>query len=105
MPHIFRAKGGDQASSFEWKKALLALAVLGAAVGGIFLFKSFLEGGFFGGTVRNCIASVLGNPPECSDCDDVSRLTTLNGRSLGPCRAILPAEGDMCHVDCNGKKY
>lgn len=34
------------------------------------------------GIVRNCIKSVLGNPPQCSDTLEVERETTCNGRDL-----------------------
>ena len=52
--------------------------------------KSDSGGGGYqaGGEVRNCIKSVLGNPPSCSDNDGKLKKTTLNGKSLGLCSAI-----------------
>jgi len=34
--------------------------------------------------VRNCIKSVLGNPPQCSDTSEERMSTYCNGRELGP---------------------
>jgi len=81
----------------------ILFTIIALIVGGRLFFKTFLEGG----TIRNCIGSVLGNPPECSDCEPVLRKTTLNGKSLGECTAI-PGTGsydDQCSLKCGNKIY
>lgn len=40
------------------------------------------------GGVRNCIKSVLGNPPSCSDNDGKLKRTTLNGKIVGECKGL-----------------
>jgi len=105
----FQPKSGGQVQSIRGRpvkgqnplvEAIRALLFIAFIIGIIFFVRQFLDGG----KVRNCIASVLGNPPECSDCDNVSRNTTMNGRSIGKC---IPThvEGDMCNLDCGGTKY
>lgn len=48
-------------------------------------FFSDESGGGESGEVRNCIKSVFGRLPSCSDNDGIPKPTTLNGRSLGIC--------------------
>ena len=46
------------------------------------------QGAQVSGGVRNCIKSVLGNPPSCSDNDGKLKRTTLNGKFIGECRGL-----------------
>ena len=82
------------------------LILAAVAVAFVFMFNMFRS---FSSTssVRNCIGSVNGGAPECSDCEKVSRKTTLNGKSLGNCIAV-PGTGsyaDQCSLDCGEKFY
>jgi hypothetical protein len=71
--------------------ALVALAVILIVVGVLYatgVFDMFLGGGGIFGGARNCIASVLGNPADCSDYDGACKSTTVNGNPLGSCTGI-----------------
>jgi hypothetical protein len=64
------------------------------------IFFTMMGGG--SGKVRNCIRSALGSPPECSDCENTYRSTTMNGKYYGNCRA-LPGNynyDDQCNLGC-----
>lgn len=49
---------------------------------------------------RNCIASALGNPPSCSDNNNVCEPTTVNNRLLGDCAGV--DTNNEC-IPCQGK--
>ena len=73
---------------------ILAVVIV---VGSYTISKLFLS------PVRNCIASIGGGAPECSDCSSTSMQTNMNGRSLGKCTAN-PATGDyddVCTLNCS----
>jgi hypothetical protein len=40
------------------------------------------------GGQRNCILSVMGNPPDCSDNDGTLKSTYANGRYVGECYGL-----------------
>lgn len=71
--------------------ALVALVVILIVIGVLYatgVFDMFLGGGGVFGGARNCIASVLGNPADCSDYDGSCKSTTINGHPLGSCSGI-----------------
>lgn len=69
------------------KTALILLAIIGAGLI-IYGVMNNSSGGGIGGGVRNCILSVMGNPPDCSDNDGSLKKTTANGRDLGMCYGL-----------------
>lgn len=73
------------------------LALTGLVIFGFYLLMQLI---LDGGTLRNCIGSSPSDAPECSDCSKELEPTTLNGRSLGKCRAV-PGTGhyeDQCNI-------
>jgi hypothetical protein len=53
-----------------------------------------------GANARNCITSALGNPPECSDNNNVCEPTTVNNKLLGDCMGVT---NDNKCIPCQGK--
>ncbi len=49
---------------------------------------SYVSNGGIGGGQRNCILSVMGNPPDCSDNDGTLKATYANGKYLGKCYGL-----------------
>jgi hypothetical protein len=49
---------------------------------------------------RKCIGNVLSSGAECSDCSGAYEPTTINGRSVGSCRATTVRNGDVCTLSC-----
>lgn len=72
------------------KTALILLAIIGAGliIYGVTNNSSGDGSGTVSGGVRNCILSVMGNPPDCSDNDGTLKTTTANGRNLGMCYGL-----------------
>lgn len=81
--------GGEKSFSKATSVAIVVISVLL----GLLLAQYVMNGSlpFFGGPVRNCIKSSLGNLPDCNDGrggDGTSKSTTVNGRSIGMCRSV-----------------
>jgi hypothetical protein len=69
------------------KMALILLAIIGAGLI-IYGIMNNSSGGGIGGGQRNCILSVMGNPPDCSDNDGVAKATYANGKYKGICSGL-----------------
>ena len=63
----------------------IAIAVIIAIV--VYTYFSGSESGIPGGQ-RNCILSVMGNAPDCSDNDGTLKQTFANGRYVGECYGL-----------------
>jgi len=64
---------------------IAAIAIIVAVV--VYTYFSGSESGIAGGQ-RNCILSVMGNPPDCSDDDGTLKQTFANGRYIGECYGL-----------------
>jgi len=67
-------------------KIAIAAAIIIAAVYVYTHFDDFGAG--IGGGQRNCILSVMGNPPDCSDNDGNLKSTYANGKYVGECYGL-----------------
>lgn len=76
---------------------LSAGIIMAVIIGGAVIFISILmmKGGF--GTTRTCVGTWS---YECSDCSGSYEPTTMNGRSIGNCRATSVRNGDICTLSC-----
>lgn len=76
------AKGFDTPGMIPgWlKTALIAAVIVAVIIGGMYVLG--------GGERRNCILSVMGNDPDCSDNDGTLKDTYANGRYVGECTGL-----------------
>jgi hypothetical protein len=70
-----------------WLRTVIIVAAIVAVVVAIYYIGKSGTGQHAGG-VRNCILSVMGNPPDCSDNDGTLKKTYANGRYVGVCKGI-----------------
>ncbi|HJX50623.1 MAG TPA: hypothetical protein VJ438_04120 [Candidatus Nanoarchaeia archaeon] len=63
----------------------IAIALIIAIV--VYTYIANPETGIGGGQ-RNCILSVMGNPPDCSDNDGTLKTTYANGKYVGECYGL-----------------
>ena len=69
---------------------VIAIAAITAAIVGIvvYVFVGNSEAPIVEGGQRNCILSVMGNPPDCSDNDGTLKATYANGKYVGMCYGL-----------------
>jgi len=81
-------KGFDTPGAMPgWIKTVITVAIAAAVVIAIVYITSPGTGQHAGGT-RNCILSVMGNPPDCSDNDGTLKNTYANGKFVGVCTGV-----------------
>jgi hypothetical protein len=82
------AKGFDTPGMMPgWLKAAIIIGIAAAIVVAVFYLVSPGTGQHSGGT-RNCILSVMGNAPDCSDNDGTLKDTYANGQYVGVCKSV-----------------
>ena len=71
-------------------KTLIKIAIIAAAVIAIVavIYTITNPGEGVGGGQRNCILSVMGNAPDCSDNDGALKTTYANGKYMGECYGL-----------------
>ena len=69
---------------------VIAIAAITAAIIGTIVYVSMRTGEapIVEGGQRNCILSVMGNPPDCSDNDGTLKATYANGKYVGMCYGL-----------------
>jgi len=68
---------------------IIAIAAIAAAIIGVIVYVFMgSEAPSVGGGQRNCILSVMGNPPDCSDNDGTLKATYANGEYVGMCYGL-----------------
>ena len=99
----FDTKGPLPVSNQKRNNAIVAIVTIAiVAIVGVIIYNQDNGGGGLFGTTRNCIRSVLGNPPECSDCSQSYESTNMNGKYYGNCSAISGnySYSDVCNLSC-----
>lgn len=82
------SKGFDKPGQLSTAaKIAIAVAIILAIIIAVQYLGKVGMGQHSGG-VRNCIKSVLGNDPDCSDNDGTPKSTYVNGKYIGICSKV-----------------